>query len=151
MWLLRMRHLCCSLVHDTQSTAKGHRNHWWLTIILFDLFRFPAPPYQTVIPSVIHQKDTIATIRVCQGHFQHIETKMGCLCGLFCHCDKQNRLDVKHFATIFLCPFYYHYYYLICLQLENLKRTSSKRTWGLWHSSYSNSSKTTDILKVFIW
>lgn len=83
MWLLRMRHLCCSLVHDTQSTAKGHRNHWWLTIISFDLFRFPAPPYQAVTPSVIHQKDTIATIRACQGHFQHTVTKMCCLWGLF--------------------------------------------------------------------
>lgn len=75
-----------------------------------------------------------------------------CVCGLFCHCDKQNRLDVKHIATIFLCPYYYyyyHYYYLIYLQLENLKRTSSKKTWGLWHSSYSNSSKTMNILKVF--
>lgn len=62
-------YLCCSLVRDTQSTAKGHRNHWWLTIVPFDLFRFPALPYQAVIPSVIHQKDTIETIRACQGHF----------------------------------------------------------------------------------
>lgn len=62
-------YLCCSLEHVTQSTAKGHRNHWWLTIISFDLFRFPAPPYQTVVSSVIHQKDTIGTIRLCQGHF----------------------------------------------------------------------------------
>lgn len=107
MRLLRMRHLCCSLVHDTQSAAKGHRNHRWLTIILFDLFRFPAPPYQAVTPSVIHQKDTIATIRACQGHFQHTVTKMGSLWVLFCHCDKQNRLDAEHSATIFQCPYWF--------------------------------------------
>lgn len=107
MWLLRMRHLCCSLVHDTQPTAKGHRNHRWLTIISFDLFRFPAPLYQAVIPSVIHQKDTIATIRACQGHFQHIVNKMGCLWGFFCHCDEQNRLNAKHSTAIFLLSYWF--------------------------------------------
>lgn len=124
MWLPRMRHLCFSLVHDTQSTAKGHRNHWWLTIILFDLFGFPAPPYQAVIPSVIHQKDTIATIRACQGHFQHIGTKMGYLWGLFCRCDKQNKLHAKHSATIFLCA----YWFDLSTNGKSKKRTSSEIT-----------------------
>jgi len=71
----------------------------------FDLFRFTAPQYQTVIPSVIHQEDTIATIRARQGHFQHTETKMDCLWGLFCHHDKQNKLDAKCSSVIFLCPY----------------------------------------------
>lgn len=49
----------------SQSSVRGRRNGWRLTIISFHLFRFPALPYQPAASSVIRHKHTIATIRGC--------------------------------------------------------------------------------------
>lgn len=86
------------------------------------------------------KKIQLPLLGLCQEHFQHRVTKTSWLWGSLYYCDTQHRLNARHSASIFLCP------YLIHLQMENIKKDIEPLAFCVF--LLFNLTKTLKVLKV---
>lgn len=121
------------MIHSLLQKGTGITGDW-LSFYLISL-GFPHHRIRLSFPLWSTRKTQLPLLGLAKDISSTLGLKWAVLWGLFCHCDKQNKLHAKHSATIFLCA----YWFDLSTNGKTKKRTSSKITWSLWHSALSNS------------